>query len=338
MVDRVIVPHSTDIVSLQTSASQLAMNAMAQNTQRTYRSAWNSWVEWCKLHDFNPICGNTTALGLYATESVQRGLTVATLLVHVAAIRQAHHLADVPLDIKSPHFSRVMQGIKRTYGTRPQRQVTPAIPDVLRKLLGALDAEDKNPNILARDKCMVMLGFGAALRRSELVSLTIGDVTVIPNKGLQVLIRQSKTDQEGRGQYVAIHANSADPTFCPLVAFQDWLRIRKTGWDWTGPDHHKLPLFCGLGKGSSQDRLNCKFMNPEVVVRLMKHLALLAGLDPDMFSGHSLRRGLLTAAGDMQLPLNDVMRQSRHKSVDTALRYMETGDIWRNNITSRVFE
>ena len=31
------------------------------------------------------------------------------------------------------------------------------------------------------------------------------------------------------------------------------------------------------------------------------------------------------------------MRQSRHKSVDTALTYIEAGDTWRNNITEPVF-
>jgi integrase len=47
--------------------------------------------------------------------------------------------------------------------------------------------------------------------------------------------------------------------------------------------------------------------------------AAQAGLDPARFSGHSLRRGLLTETGDRQLPLIDLMRQSRHVSVQTAL-------------------
>ena len=31
------------------------------------------------------------------------------------------------------------------------------------------------------------------------------------------------------------------------------------------------------------------------------------------------------------------MRQSRHKSVETALGYIESADTWRNNITEPVF-
>ena len=78
-------------------------------------------------------------------------------------------------------------------------------------------------------------------------------------------------------------------------------------------------------------------MADKIVARLIKQACRDAGLDPEKFSGHSLRRGLLTHAGDLQLSLVDVMRQSRHQSVDTALGYIEAGDAWRNNITEPVF-
>jgi hypothetical protein len=61
------------------------------------------------------------------------------------------------------------------------------------------------------------------------------------------------------------------------------------------------------------------------------------GPDPAKFSSHSLPRGLLTNAGALQLRLVDIMRQSRHKSAETALGYIADGDAWRNNITAPVF-
>src|SRR5438874_10074322 len=64
------------------------------------------------------------------------------------------------------------------------------------------------------------LGFGTApcccsglarrCARSELVGLRIGDVQLVPGRGVTVLVRRSKTDQYGRGQQVAIWANPAD--------------------------------------------------------------------------------------------------------------------------------
>jgi hypothetical protein len=73
------------------------------------------------------------------------------------------------------------------------------------------------------------------------------------------------------------------------------------------------------------------------LARLIKQACRAAGPDPAKFSSHSLPRGLLTNAGALQLRLVDIMRQSRHKSAETALGYIADGDAWRNNITAPVF-
>jgi hypothetical protein len=54
------------------------------------------------------------------------------------------------------------------------------------------------------------------------------------------------------------------------------------------------------------------------------------------YSGHSLRAGLATAAAEAEAQLHDVMRQTRHKSVEVARRYMRSADLWRNNVTEKV--
>src|SRR6185503_8368323 len=83
----------------------------------------------------------------------------------------------------------------------------------------------------ARDRAMLLLGFGAALRRSELVALTLGDVATVPGRGLHVLVRRSKTDQQGQGQDIAVWANKQEPGFCPLAAFDAWLSHRHSAPD-----------------------------------------------------------------------------------------------------------
>jgi hypothetical protein len=59
--------------------------------------------------------------------------------------------------------------------------------------------------------------------------------------------------------------------------------------------------------------------------------------NPEKYSGHSLRAGLATAAGDQGAGLADLMRQTRHKSTEVALGYLRPADLWRNNVTERVF-
>ena len=57
--------------------------------------------------------------------------------------------------------------------------------------------------------------------------------------------------------------------------------------------------------------------------------------DWERFSGHSLRAGLATAAQGADLA--QVMRQTRHRSAEVALGYLRPADLWRNNVTRKVF-
>ena len=237
----------------------------------------------------------------------------------------------------------VLEGITRTTGVRPRRQAAPAVPEVLRRMLAtsALDpaaAPGPRSALVARDRAMLLLGFGAALRRSELVALRLGDVAVVPGRGLTVLVQRSKTDQQGRGQQVAIWANAAERDFCPLVALEAWLEHRRRAADviaGTGDTaRHERPLFCAVSKAG---RLLGEGLSDKAVVRLVKQAAAAAGLDPTLYAGHSLRAGLATAAGDAGAGLADLMRQTRHKSTEVALGYLRPADLWRNNVTARVF-
>ena len=138
---------------------------------------------------------------MYAVRCADRGLTVASLRVHLAAIGAAHRLAGVALDLRHPRLVMVLEGIARDKGTRPRGKAA-AGPDVLRLML-ATRPSPATP-LGARDRALLLLGFGAALRRSELAGLALGDVTPVPGRGLRVLVRRSKTDQRGAGQEVAV--------------------------------------------------------------------------------------------------------------------------------------
>ena len=105
-------------------------------------------------------------------------------------------------------------------------------------------------------------------------------------------------------------------------------------WTATATLRAERPLFCAVTKTG---QVTGQPLSDKAVVRLVKQAAADAGLDPTLFSGHSLRRGLLTAGGENQAQLADLMRQSRHKSAQTVLGYIEPADLWRNNVTEGVF-
>ncbi len=63
----------------------------------------------------------------------------------------------------------------------------------------------------------------------------------------------------------------------------------------------------------------------------MKRSAELAGLDAARYAGHSLRAGLATSAVIAGAEERDIMRQTRHKSIAVARRYIRDGQRFRAN-------
>ena len=328
--------RSTELEALAVRAALYATRARGDGTRRVYRSAWRGYAAWCHTLGREPLSGDPDLLAMYATRRADDGVAVSTLRVDLAAIRTAHLLAGVPLDLRDPRLAMVVEGITRKTGTRPTRQAAPAVPDVLRQLLAA--CQPATTALGARDRTMLLLGFGAALRRSELVALRLGDVERVPGRGLRLLVRRSKTDQHGHGQDIAIWANPAEPRLCPLAALDAWLAHRDKAADLGGPAaesaRRERPLFCAVTKAG---RPTGVVLSDKAVARLVKGSAARAGLDPERYSGHSLRAGLATAAGDVGAALPDLMRQTRHKSTQVALAYLRPADLWRNNVTERVF-
>jgi len=328
--------RAAELEALSARAAAYATRARGPGTLRAYRSAWHGYETWCRSLGREPLDGDPDTVAMYVTKRADHGLAVSSIRVALAAIRTAHLLAGIPLDLRQPRFAMVLEGVVRSRGTRPRRQAIPAVPGVLRRMLGALPSPAAPLGV--RHRAMLLIGFGAALRRSELAALQLGDAEAVPGRGLRLLVRRSKTDPHGRGQEVAIWANPAEPLLCPAAALNAWLSLRTEAPDLaptlSAAEHRERPLFCAMTKSG---RLTGEALSDKAVARLVKQAAAAAGLDPARFSGHSLRAGLATAAGDAGAGLADLMRQTRHTSTEVALGYLRPADLWRNNVTEGLF-
>jgi integrase len=67
------------------------------------------------------------------------------------------------------------------------------------------------------------------------------------------------------------------------------------------------PAFRQLGHG----RVTTKRIAGDGIARMLKRRATAAGLDPEMFSGHSLRSGFATTAARAGVAEHKIMRQGR---------------------------
>jgi len=147
-------------------------------------------------------------------------LSVATLERRLTAIHKAHLERNLESPAQSETVKRVMQGIRRTLGTK-QRQATPLVKDDL--LAALVMVNQQSPVKAARHRALLLIGFADAMRRAELVAVKVEHITHVPTD-MEIFLPCSKTDQEKNGRAVFIpHAN--DESRCPLKALGEWLAI-----------------------------------------------------------------------------------------------------------------
>jgi integrase len=166
-----------------------------------------------------------------------------------------------------------------------------------------------------RDRALLLLGFGGAFRRSELVALDVADIEET-DEGLRVTIRRSKTDQEGMGVTIAIARGGA---YCPVRAVRAWL-------DAAGITEG--PVFRPVRKGG---KVRDQRLSAKSVCDLVKAYADQVGLDGAAFGAHSLRSGFLTSAARRGASIFKMRDVSRHKSMDVLQTYVRDADLFRDH-------
>jgi integrase len=102
----------------------------------------------------------------------------------------------------------VASGIRRTIGAAPVRKKAET-SDIVLGMVGGKGSSLRE----LRDRAILLFGFAGAFRRSELVALNLEDIEWT-SEGALVLIRRSKTDQEGLGRKVGIPRGEIA---CPVI-------------------------------------------------------------------------------------------------------------------------
>lgn len=301
--DSVPAPLTTDVLA---RAADYARAEKADATRRAYRSDFDDFRAWCARHGCEPMPAAVEAVAAYLAALADSGLKASTISRRCAAIGYAHRLAGI---VSSPTAAEpvraVLRGIRRRIGVAARRKA-PATARAIAAMLRRI------PDTIAgrRDRALLLIGFAAALRRSELVALDVTDLEPTP-EGLIVHIRRSKTDQEGEGHQVAVPRGSK---LKPVEAVEAWIQALEFQWN----DNVPGPLFRPIDKAG---RIGAERLTPDAVARIVKRHAAAAKLDPAMFAGHSLRAGFVTSALEAGADVLKVMDVTRHRSVETLKAY-----------------
>ncbi|MBC9877646.1 site-specific integrase [Bradyrhizobium sp. INPA01-394B] len=306
--------------------------ASSANTRRAYAADWKHFTTWCRRQGVEMFPPDPQVVGLYITACASGKATgdkkpnsVSTIERRLSSLTWNYAQRGQALDRKDRHIATVMAGIRNTHAS-PPLQKEAILPE---DLIAMLETFDRGTLRGLRDRAMLLLGFAGGLRRSEIVGLDVardqtedgrGWVEVF-DKGVLVTLRGKTGWRE-----VEVGRGSSDAT-CPVVALQTWLKLARIAH---GPLFRRVT---GQGKAVGSERLN-----DQEVARLVKRVALAAGVRGDLsegereqkFAGHSLRAGLASSA---EVDERYVQKQLGHASAEMTRKYQRRRDRFRVNLT-----
>lgn len=297
-------------------------NEISDNTERAYKSDFEHFNNWLEKSQYelspphSPACVSD-----YVSFMGSKGYAMKTIDRRLRAISFAYKKeGDDNPPSNSELVKATVKGLKRRRAKEGKRTTVdskqPATADIIKLMVDQIDTSNING---VRDKALLLVGWAAALRRSELVALKYHEVVITP-QGADILIGMSKTDQEGEGATVSITRGSEN--YCPVRALLDYLKQAEIRDGYLSRRHYR-------GGRVSKNAFGAKS-----VATMVKKYCEAAGFDPSRFSGHSLRSGMLTSAAESGSDLIPLAQHARHKNYNITMHYIRKANRYRNNPTA----
>jgi len=275
--------------------------AYAPNTIRAYKADMQEFIIWCLTNNACALPAQPEVVAKFLMGTSTQGIKTSTIRRKVSSISAIHRLSNIPDPTKHSEVKLVLRKIHRALGRRFD-QAYPVTRPVLEQLLDACGNDLRGK----RNRAFLLFAYDSMRRRSEIVSLRIEDIEWTSDEGMSILLRKSKTDQHGTGQWIHLGTEAS-------IAVREWL-------DAAGIENGFLfravlpsgEITAELGEGQ--------------VGRILKSLGRRARLDDAVvagISGHSMRVG---SAQDMLIQgasLPQIMVKGGWAKTDTVMRYVE---------------
>lgn len=254
---------------LQMGFSQAGV--LADNTRMAYWGDLRRYVDW---GGSVPSASKTVAAYLMAHAGTHK---YATLVRWKVSIGKAHSNQGLDDPTKSEAVHSVLTGIRRSHG-KEQRKVAPLVKEQVLAIVSSMGDRLKDK----RDKALILSGFAAGLRRSELTTLTVADLRNI-REGIEIHLPEESA--------VLLNARGS---VCAVRAMKEWLSIAKI---------EEGPVFQGINRHGQRSGTP---LTGHGIALIVKERVQAIGLNPAQYSGFSLRAGLVASAVAAGIPFRMV--------------------------------
>ncbi len=297
----------TDVKSLEIETLKNLRSSKAENTLRAYKADFRDFSLFCNQNGLKSMPTDPKIITIYITHLSKKS-KFSTLKRRLASISVIHKLNGHYLDTKHPIIKENLLGIKRAKGTY-QKAKKPILINDLKLIINAINQDKKSKNN-QKNKALILVGFAGGFRRSELVSLEYEDIEFV-KEGVKIFVKRSKTDQSGEGMTKAI-PYFTNSEFCPVKTLKKLIAQRN------------------IKSGRIFD------MSDKNVSLIIKKYVELAGLDPNKYSGHSLRSGFATSTAELGAEERSIMAMTGHKTTQMVRRYIKEANLFKNNALNKI--
>ena len=313
---------SAELLALRTAQECFRAQARAESTTEAYEADWRGFCAWLqdKAPGGDPLAATQKTVAMYLTWMVQTpyvvGKTGRTRQRKTSAMSRAvtgilfkrQELGRPVARHKNDEIAETLAGIRRTLGVAVEKK-RPLTSHHLRLIAGKYGESLRD----LRDVAIVLLGWYAATRRSEIVALNVSDVEFVAS-GMILTLTRSKTDQEGHTETKGIKY-AKNSKVCAVRSLKRWLEVSGITGD---------AIFRGFTK---KGEIRSSQLTDQIVADIVKDACRRVGLDPDKYAGHSLRAGYMTTGARAGVKLRQLMEQSGHKSERVAVGYIRQAEI-----------
>ena len=291
---------------------------LSDQTKRNYAMQWRQFVRWADERGVEALPATPGHVAAYLTERAP-DRSVSWVGQAAAAIKKAHERRGLESPTRSSGVERTLKGIRRIHGEPAQPKAaarTIHIKAMVDAIKTPAPSADAGPAAVARylrsirNRAILLFGYAAALRRSELAAACVEHVS-FNEDGLEIRIPRSKGDQEGKGDTVGVAYGNGH---CPVRALRAWMDA--AGIE-AGPIFRPVPRNAEVKK---------KPITGRTVRNVVRDAAEAAGLDYERFAGHSLRRGHITEGALNGATLARLQQQARHADPRTTAGYIEDAE------------
>lgn len=258
--------------------------AYAEGTRRNLIVQWESYLLFCTYFNFISLPTNTNTLQLFAQFLSRTMKSTDSIKNYINGVKSMHLLLGYPIDnINKFILNLSLKGIAKLH-PYCRKQAEPITPDLLKSIGNSMDFSKKSNLVYW---CLFLFAYFLLARKSNLVPTTKKDLLaktfllrqdILDNTDhLVVTMRWTKTIQAGERVLQIPIVRIPDSILCPVRAYR---------------------LMCKAIPASSDAPLFMLPHNTPVNYKMyqskLRECIQNVGLNPQIYSSHSFRRGFAT--------------------------------------------